>query len=126
MEKNFTLRDDGLSVNHSSQAAISSRVPIAIDPWTRFSPGWSEKLAYSPIENGFQFSQEGNVVLDVIADIDMQIHSFTDSANMLGVPEDPNYDYPPGHYLPFPVTVLEFNSPGDFNLHFLPAWQSGE
>ncbi len=126
VEKNFALRDAGLSVNYSQQNGITSRIPIAIDPWTRFSPGWSTKLAYSPIENGFQFSQEENVVLEVIADIPLQAYSFSDSANLLGVPEDPNHDYPPGHYLPFPITVLEFNSPGDFNLHILPAWQSGE
>jgi hypothetical protein len=126
VEKNFTLRETGLSVNYSQQNGITSRIPIAIDPWTRFSSGWSTTLAYSAIENGFQFSQEEDVVVEVIADIPLQVYSFSDSISLLGVPEDPNYDYPTGHYLPFPVTVLEFHGPGDFNLHFLPAWQSAD
>ena len=34
--------------------------------------------------------------------------AFNDSAASLGGPEDPNQDFPAGHYLPFPMAVADY------------------
>jgi len=122
IEKNFSLQNAGLSVKYSTQNQITGRIPLAIDPWNRFSPGWSENLKYSPIDMGYQFSLRDKPIVEVISDMPMDLYSFTDSKELLGVPEDPNYDYPPGHYLPFPLSVLEYHAQGEFTFQFKPAW----
>jgi hypothetical protein len=124
IQKNFSLRDAGLTVAYHSRAPVIGRIPIVIDPWTRFSPGWSGKLGHSPIEGGYQFTRAGQNKVAVISSTPLNVHSFADSSGTLAIPEDPNYDYPPGHYLPFPVNVIDYHGQGDFNLHIQPAWQS--
>ncbi len=42
--------------------------------------------------------------------------SFIEPQLYLSIPEDPNRDYPAGHYLPFPMAVVDFSSPGDFSV----------
>jgi hypothetical protein len=34
----------------------------------------------------------------------------------MGASENPNYDFPPGHYLPFPVSLITLNAPGNVSL----------
>ena len=34
--------------------------------------------------------------------------------NALSRPEDPNFDYSPGHYLPFPMALVEFIELGKY------------
>jgi len=35
------------------------------------------------------------------------IRSFNEALNLLATPEDPDYEYPPGHYVPFPMAIVE-------------------
>jgi hypothetical protein len=35
------------------------------------------------------------------------MRAFNESLSLLGSPEDPDFDYPPGHYVPFPMAIAE-------------------
>jgi len=61
------------------------------------------------------------MILEITPDTSMHGFSFSDSSRSLSKPENPNFDYPPGHYLPFPMTVVEFHGRGDFNFYLRPA-----
>jgi hypothetical protein len=43
-------------------------------------------------------------------------NSFFDSRSKIIFPEDPDFNYPPGHYLPYPLTVFESRPTKDQNL----------
>jgi hypothetical protein len=58
------------------------------------------------------------LVLEVLTDSSISAQMFTDSRGHLSIPEDPNFDYPKGHYLPFPMALLELESQGDFTVQF--------
>ena len=121
IEKTFSLEEDGLDVLYRTSGDVASRIPFAIDPWTRFSPGWSETLEYSAIENGMELYHQGDMIMEITSDTSMHGFSFSDSSESLSSPENPNFDYPPGHYLLFPMTVVEFHGQGDFNFYLRPA-----
>ena len=121
IEKTYSLEQEGLAMSYKIQGPTSGLIPFAIDPWQRFSPGWSDLSSYSPLENGYQVSLGNEVIVDIIADIPLQAISFTDSQNSLGMPEDPNFDYPPGHYLPYPLVDLEYHALGDFTIQIQPV-----
>jgi hypothetical protein len=90
-----------------SNSPSSWRIPIAIDPWQRFQPGWVEKYRMDEQANRFTWELGEDTRLEVSACSGLQESVFTDSRPQLTLAENPNYDYPPGHYLPFPMTVLE-------------------
>ena len=37
----------------------------------------------------------------------IKIQNFFDSINWMGDPENPNFEYPPGHFIPFPLSIVE-------------------
>jgi hypothetical protein len=116
--KVYSLSETGLRVEFHTSDPISAQIPVVIDPWTRFSPDWSEVYSYHPIPEGYLIQLDDQLVLEVLTDSSISAQMFTDSRGHLSIPEDPNFDYPKGHYLPFPMALLELESQGDFTVQF--------
>jgi hypothetical protein len=109
ISKSFSLSEDGLLVNYSSSDPIFIQIPIAIDPWKRFSTNWREDYVCESIKNGYSCRVEDGFTVEILSNSPISAHSFIESYKQLQVPEDPNFNYPPGHYLPFPMVLLEIN-----------------
>ena len=124
IEKTFRLKDSSLVVDYSAPGGINSLIPVAINPWLRFSPGWSEAIGISPLEDGYRIGHQDSTFLDISADSALEIRSFIDTSSLLARPEDPNYDYPAGHYLPFPLSVIAFEDQGNFSIRLQPSSQA--
>lgn len=116
--KKFSLTESGLRTDYFTSDPLSTKVPIALDPWTRFSQSWSEAYSYTPIPEGYNIQLDDHVVLEVLTDSSISGQMFTDSRGSFSGPEDPNFDYPKGHYLPFPMALLDLESQGDFSVQF--------
>jgi hypothetical protein len=116
--KVFSLSETGLRADFLTSDSLSAKIPVAIDPWTRFSQDWSEAYSYHPIPEGFVIQLDDHIMLEVLTDSSISAQMFTDSRAHLTVPEDPNFDYPMGHYLPFPIALLKLDSQGDFTVQF--------
>lgn len=103
-QKVFELTQSGLRVTTDSQTAIT----LGLDTWTRFFPGWSQAyLGTSSAPNTWEWKLNTGITVII------QTHkAFTEAAafhasrELLENPEDPNYDYPVGHYLPFPLSLV--------------------
>jgi hypothetical protein len=111
LEKSYRLTPNGLQVTYHSQASKTVQVPLAIDPWRRFSPNWGDSYTGSPIPDGWAWGLTDGPYLEIKTNTDMVHHSFSDTRHIMGSVENPNYDYPPGHYLPFPVSLVEIDIP---------------
>jgi hypothetical protein len=114
--KTYSLLEDGIQVNFSSSEPISIQIPIAIDPWRRFSPDWREYIACQLEQTGFSCRLPDDSTVEIRSDSKISAHSFTDSYSNLNVPEDPNFNYLPGHYLPFPIVLLEMSEANTFSV----------
>jgi hypothetical protein len=44
----------------------------------------------------------------------MTISSFNETRKMMNLSENPNTEFPPSHFLPFPLVVLTLEASGDF------------
>jgi hypothetical protein len=51
--------------------------------------------------------------------VDFFEFAFNDSHEVMSLPEDPNYDYPRGHYLPFPMAMVEIQTSQDFSVDII-------
>jgi hypothetical protein len=111
-KKIFELGKDGIQITLQNQTAEPLLLPLLIGVESRFSPQWAERdtnnLFPTGKTNGITFQTQG---------IDSQsLTSFIDSVNQIRSPEDPDFDYPPGHYLPFPLTIIEFKPQRDIKI----------
>jgi hypothetical protein len=116
ISKSFLLLENGLQVNYSSSEPISVQIPIVIDPWNRFSPNWRENFNCGPIKNGYSCKVTDDTRAEILSNSAISAHSFTDSYSHLQIPEDPNLNYPAGHYLPFPMVLLDLDSTNSFSV----------
>jgi hypothetical protein len=113
-KKTYSLSEDGLNVVYESFGAVSVTIPLALDPQTYY---------FSPAEYSL-FSIPGGVAWGFTDGLRVGIHTqaalaartFTDSQSLLHGPENPDLAYPAGHYLPFPLSVLNIQSISNFNI----------
>ena len=109
IRKTFTLLQDGLRVEISAPDAYRSSLPLVVDPWRRFNPGWAQRYAAERSDNRFVWGIPGELQVEVTSSTPLLANTFLDTSQFMGRLENPNRDYPPGHYLPFPLALLEFS-----------------
>jgi len=114
--KTFTIKENSLVVNYNIVSPLAVSIPLALDPWQRFSPGWGDRYRYEQISDGLTWQIIGGPRLIVHSSAPASLDPFTASLTDLHRTEDPNFEYPPGHYLAFPVAVVEIEAEDDFQV----------
>jgi hypothetical protein len=117
--KTFKVSNKGLDVKYKIQDSVVTQIPLLVDPWIRFTPGWVDQYVLQNTPGGIAWGLGNgpmvnirfeNVVLSLTKG-DITLSAFNDSLSLLETPEDPDFDYPPGHYIPFPMAVLDLEFP---------------
>ena len=104
--KTFHLTEDGILLDPKGTPS-TLKSGLALDPWHRFTPNWGRdyKASAEAGSLSWQLSNGPSVQVDVPQGT---LHAFNDALQFIGRPEDPNQEFPPGHYLPSPLALLEF------------------
>jgi hypothetical protein len=110
--RSYRLLPDGLLFSEQTGQPHTLLLPLALDPWTRFTPGWAGRYRLSQSGAFLTWELRPGLQLVVRASASMQAASFRDSLPFMDTPENPNLDYGPGHYLPFPLAQIEIPSSG--------------
>ncbi len=109
-----------MRVDYSNIDAVTLEIPFVIDPWKRFSPDWSSAFHGQTIPNGYRWSYQDEINVEITSNLPNNTYVFNTSQEAFDLPEDPNFDYPQGHYLPFPLLVLEYHNAEDFYVEINP------
>lgn len=117
LQKSFTLTSKGIRVEYRINEPVSVEIPIALDPWVRFTPGWGDLYDGDILTNGWRWGTSPGPYIEVKSTGRISPEVFTDSRDRMSVMENPNFDYPPGHYLPFPLALVGIHADGDFSVH---------
>jgi hypothetical protein len=107
MRKAYSLTPSGLRIEIQPETPLSVQIPLAVDPWNRFTPGWGSRYTGEAIPGGWSWGLDGGPRVSVISSADLVLQEFTASRSFVGTVEDPNRDFPPGHFLPFPMALVE-------------------
>ena len=106
--KSFSIAGDRIQIqlqNMSESQKIP--IPLAVDPWTRFTPEWGPKYSGITAGNSYIWGVDPGMMVKVTSTGKLDGYAFNDTLSMMSQPEDPNYDYSLGHYLPFPMAVVD-------------------
>lgn len=122
-KKIFALQDDGLRIDYPADEIAYAWIPISLtpDPWQRFAPGWAQQYTWKRSGNGQVVSittPEETTTVVVRSNCPLEISTFQDSLQWLVRPENPDREYPRGHYLPFPLFLLECKPGGQTKIIF--------
>jgi hypothetical protein len=105
--KTFKLTDTGIEVEYQTQEPVTTQIPMQVDPWTRFTPGWAEKYVQENTPSGVAWGLENGPMVRIQTEGPVKMRAFNESLDLLAYPEDPDFEYPPGHYVPFPMAIAE-------------------
>jgi hypothetical protein len=114
-QKTFELLETGLRVTITAEAPTPLQISVALDPWLRFIPDWADQYRGGETESGCFWEVDpidpaagaGPVRVELQSVARLSARTFKDSSSLLDRPEDPNRDYPGGHFLTFPLAVFE-------------------
>jgi hypothetical protein len=102
--KTYRLTEDGIETTYRVPGSVSTRIPLAVDPQAfYFSP-----TEYQPTlaPHSWMWSVVNGISVEVRTDAALSAEGFGSSFPFLFMPEDPNLDYPKGHYIPFPLSIV--------------------
>ena len=105
--KSFRLNETGLDVEYQTQQPVTAQIPLLVDPDTRFTPGWAMKYVQQNTPGGIAWGLQDGQMVTIQFDGEITLMAFNQSLSLLSSPEDPDFAYPPGHYVPFPMAIVE-------------------
>ena len=85
--KTFRLTDSRLEVDYQPDRPLTILIPLLVDPWTRFSPGWAAKYVGEKTPNGIRWGLEGGPNISLQADSSIQLQAFNDPPNGWAIPK---------------------------------------
>jgi hypothetical protein len=112
--KTYQLLEGGIKIAYQVSGQVSTRIPLAVDPQA-FTTGPTEYLSVSS-PGAWTWGLSNRIQTEVCTEAILSAQSFTDSFPYLSQSEDPNRTYPGGHYLPFPLSVVNLQSSRNFTV----------
>jgi hypothetical protein len=118
----FRLAQDRLIVNvhfpagHLSARAYRTIIPLILAPETRFTPDWRQRYLSTSEPHFASWGLVQGPSVEISTTARIYLDSFTDSPAPFAQPENPDYEYPPGHFLPFPLAIAKLSASSDFEL----------
>jgi hypothetical protein len=121
MRKSFTIFPDSLHVDlhNPIQFPNSSMLPLVIDPWLRYTSGWGDIYIKHLQPFTIQWGIKAGEMVEIRSTNTLNAFSFIDTRASLVYPEDPNFDYLPGHYLPYPMSVVSINASESYSVDII-------
>jgi len=116
LEQAYQLLPVGLRAEFTSDIPVTLQLPIILDPWIRFNPGWSDRFSANLSPKGWIWRLKDGPQVTIRTDSLQSSAAFTDGLPYLSGIENPNVDYPPGHFLPFPSARLEVGGKSTFSV----------
>ncbi|MFH2101979.1 MAG: hypothetical protein ABIJ39_01300 [Chloroflexota bacterium] len=108
--KTFRLVESGIEVDFLPTRPVHTRLALVLDPAIFFFQPTRYTVQAAPGEWSLHLGAGETLVIQTGGSI--RADSFLDSPVPFRGPENPNRDYPPGHFLPFPLTLVEIQATG--------------
>ncbi len=105
----FSLFQNSLQVAYRSDSAAFTQlaIPLLLDPWERFTPGWWQAYQAECVPGQCAVQSASGIQVLVKAEHPLLPSHFMQTQDWMSSTENPNREQPAGHFLPFPLVVLE-------------------
>jgi len=101
-----------LQFSLDANAEFNLTIPLILDPWIMLQKGWGDLYFRTASGDSATWGVLQDAAIEIKTTGAWRFITFLDSRELLKFPEDPNYPYPEGHYLPAPLAQLNVACPG--------------
>lgn len=119
-QKTITIDGQRISARYAHLGADpiqTVQAALALNPWIRFTPGWADAYHESYRDDRWEWQVDPLFSLQASATGEIAVFHFNQSRADLRRAENPNKDYPLGHFLPYPLAVLEIPAKPGLEIH---------
>jgi hypothetical protein len=116
IQKTYGLTGDQLTLDCWSAQNLTLSIPLVIDPQDRFQPGWSFRYHSTTTTDSYQWGLADDISIIISSTTPLVAWDFTGSRSLSSAPENPDQEYPPGHFLPFPLALVQTTGIGGFSI----------
>jgi hypothetical protein len=110
IRKSFSLENDSIYIQaYQPKSHLTYQIPFLIDPWLMYQKNWVNMYSVYEHDNKVIVSVDGAPPVKVVSRSKLNVSSFLTSWDTMSLPEDPNYNYTRGYFLPFPLTLVELS-----------------
>lgn len=109
IRKSIMIKDRSVQIMWKSDDPINFEIPLILDPWLMNTTNWSSQYYKQSYNGRWIWGLKNMLEITIKTPSDHEFDTFLDSKKLLNQPEDPNFEYPKGHYLPFPTAVLNLS-----------------
>jgi hypothetical protein len=122
IQKTFSLSENSLEVMYHFEGTppfSSLALPVFYPPWNE-KEGWQTSFPQGNEQLWcFTATPPGSTLVIRQNAAPLTLRSFlAASPEVFSFSEDPNREYPPGHFLPFSLSVIDLTITGDFEVRF--------
>lgn len=110
--KTIELKPDTIEIILAHPQPQEWPLPLILLPGFGIQNNWSQGFQVNVSSNQVSVDYANLISMIVSTDQQLEVATFLDSFPYLNSPEDPNFDYPSGHYIPFPFFLAHITSPG--------------
>jgi hypothetical protein len=111
----YRLEDHALRIEIQPAGPITTSIPLLLLSPATYAPGGYNRYQPGPMDDPtrWTWSMRGGPSVEIHAEGGtLAPTDFTSILSLLKSPENPDKQYPPGFYLPFPMSVVELTAPG--------------
>ena len=113
-QKTYQLTEAGLRMAYRTGQSKSLQIPLLLDPWRRFTPGWSAGYHLDPLPSGWRAWLESPGIsplqVELRSNVPLSAKMYNEASALITRPEDPNQDYPSSFFLPFPLSEIKLST----------------
>ena len=118
IHKTIAIQPDQIHIDitNSSQSDLNPIIPLVVDPWQRYTDNWGASYTGTDTPLGFIWGITSRKMVGIYSTNLLNTYKFNQTRMALSKPEDPNFDYLRGHYLPYPMALVEFTQSGNISV----------
>jgi len=105
--RTYSLLPAGLQVEFQGQDLKPAMIPLVLDPWRRMGPDWGASYQGHASSRELLWGFPEGPAVRLTSSGKIQPVLFTETRALMGSVENPNREVPPGHYLPFPLALVQ-------------------
>jgi hypothetical protein len=106
VRKSFEFTPTGLEAVIQTNDFYSYTIPVGLDTWLRFRPGWADHYPENMGREGWFWGYPTGPRIAIRSNVELAVNTFQALPESGFSTENPDREIPPGYFIPFPMAII--------------------
>ena len=116
LSKTFRLDGANLTVRYETQSSVETSLPLLVNEVEAGGQNRFGEYEFEPTSGGWRWGIAQGPHVEIRTDATGEFSSFLETRTLMRDPENPDREIPSGHYVPFPLAVINISADQGFTV----------